>query len=229
MGVCGRLGKGGCQLIVDAAVIDMPGQHRFGVEALHDQDRFALLLDDGKIELGCESAIDGKFVFEDSATQFNGGEIEIRKFNVLLDLEGAVATEEYVGGMGFDMLDRCAGKTPRLALQKARIHHFNHGARNDRVIERKSGQDRDVPCCHRCRPDRPATATELFSEEPLVKMRHDETASRLMTSRYLSAADHETVDDVRQRLSHGDDAGTGMLYVTDGQGRLQSAVGLSSS
>jgi magnesium transporter len=63
-------------------------------------------------------------------------------------------------------------------------------------------------------------------EEPFVKKQHDETANRMMTRRFLSAVDHETVDDVRRRLSLRDDPGTGMLYVTDKLGRLQTVVNL---
>ena len=59
-----------------------------------------------------------------------------------------------------------------------------------------------------------------------MKKRHDETAGRMMTRRFLSAADQETVDDVRRRISHCDDAGTGMLCVTDKLGRLKSVVDL---
>ncbi len=105
MGGGDSFGQGCCQPIIDTAMIDMPGEHRLGVEALHDQHGFTLFLGETDIEVRCKDAVDRQFALEDDTPQGNGGEIKIGEFHGLLDLEGAVTTEEYMGGMGFDMLD----------------------------------------------------------------------------------------------------------------------------
>jgi magnesium transporter len=60
-----------------------------------------------------------------------------------------------------------------------------------------------------------------------MKRRSDETAGRIMTRRFLWATGQDHVDDVRRRLHRMED-GTGMLFVTDEQGRLKTAVDLGT-
>jgi anaerobic ribonucleoside-triphosphate reductase len=97
-------------------MINVPGQHRFGVEALHDKDGFTLLFDKCHIKVRCKGAVDREFPLQYGAALFNRGKIKIREFYILLDLEGTVTTKKYMGCMSFYVLYRRLGKAPHIAV-----------------------------------------------------------------------------------------------------------------
>ena len=117
-----RFGQAARDVIAEPAAANHGREQQPIVEAVHDQNGLAFDLDHPVVDLRSEASVHFQLASEHGAAALEGGEIEIGKDDGLLHLEGPGGDKKDVGGVGFDVRDRLAGKAPGGAFEKARVH-----------------------------------------------------------------------------------------------------------